>query len=81
MDDGAYAIQHPVVTHSQSQYDGLDAYVVDVIRTVDLDMRRKPAHMVYEMIDAHLSRRPPGVVVDREVVRAAAARISVGMPV
>lgn len=34
MDSGLYAIEHPVVANSQS-YDGLDEFVVEVIRGVD----------------------------------------------
>ncbi len=80
MDSGLYAIEHVVVAGSPT-YDDLDEHVVEVIRGVDLEMRRQPAHRVYEMIDARLSRRSPDVVVDLDTLRDAAAKISVGMPV
>jgi hypothetical protein len=35
--------------------------------------------MVYEILEATLQRRLPGIDVDEESVRDAAARISVGM--
>lgn len=80
MDSGLFAIEHPVVANSES-YDGLDEFVVEGIRGFDLEMRRQPAHMVYEMINARLGHRPPGMVVDREALGEAAAKISVGIPV
>jgi hypothetical protein len=37
--------------------------------------------MVYEMLRAHLARHLPGIQVDAEAIRDAAARIAVGLPV
>jgi hypothetical protein len=61
-------------------YQQLDMVVVDLIRQVESDMHRQPAHMVYEMITTSLRGRLPGVAFDDAVVRDAAARISVGVP-
>jgi hypothetical protein len=59
----------------------LDEFVVEVIRQVDDEMRRQPAHMVYELINLRLARRLPGIEVDDEAVRDAAARIAAGVPI
>ena len=57
----------------------VDELVGGVFLAVDSEMRGQPAPMVYEILDATLRRRLPGIDVDEESVRDAAARISVGM--
>ena len=59
----------------------IDALVDGVLLSVDLEMRGQPASMVYEILDATLQRRLPGIPVDEERLRDAAARISVGVPI
>jgi hypothetical protein len=59
----------------------IDALVDGVLSAVDSEMRRQPASMVYEILDATLQRRLPGIPVDEERLRDAAARISVGVPI
>jgi hypothetical protein len=59
----------------------VDVFVTDLIRGVEQDMRRKPAHMVYEMLSLQLRRRLPGVEVNDAILREAAARIAAGLPV
>ena len=61
-------------------YEQLDAFVVEVIQHVDREMRGQPTPMVYELITLHLARRLPGIDVDQEVIRNAAARIAIGLP-
>ena len=56
----------------------IDALVDGVLMTVDTQMRGQPASMVFEILDATLQRRLPGIPVDEERLRDAAARISVG---
>jgi len=58
--------------------DRIDSLVSGVFEAVDREMRGQPAPMVYEILDATLRRRLPGVHVDDETKRDAAARISVG---
>src|SRR4029077_6609415 len=57
----------------------VDELVGGVFLAVDTEMRGQPAPMVYEILEATLQRRLPGIDVDEESVRDAAARISVGM--
>jgi hypothetical protein len=59
----------------------IDALVEGVLSTVDAEMRGQPASMVYEILEATLQRRLPGIPVDEERLRDAAARISVGVPI
>jgi hypothetical protein len=59
----------------------IDALVESVLSSVDLEMRGQPASMVYEILDATLQRRLPGIPVDEERLRDVAARISVGVPI
>jgi hypothetical protein len=59
----------------------VNEFVAGVIRSVDADMRRQPASMVYEIIRVSVERRLPGIEVDQEPLREAAARISAGVPV
>ena len=56
----------------------VDELVGGVLIAVDGEMRGQPAPMVYEILDATLQRRLPGIPVDEELKRDAAARISVG---
>ena len=59
----------------------IDVLVDGVMATVDAEMRGQPASMVYEILDATLQRRLPGIPVDEERLRDAAARISVGVAI
>jgi hypothetical protein len=59
----------------------VDEFVEGVIRTVGSEMKRQPASMVYEIIRANVERRLPGIEVDQEPLREAAARIAAGVPV
>ena len=56
----------------------IDELIGGVFMSVDSEMRGQPAPMVYEILDATLQRRLPGIHVDEETKRDAAARISVG---
>ena len=56
----------------------IDELVGGVFLAVDSEMRGQPAPMVYEILEATLERRLPGILVDEESKRDAAARISVG---
>ena len=56
----------------------IDALVQGVLGSINAEMRGLPAPMVYEILDATLQRRLPGIPVDEEKLRDAAARISVG---
>jgi 16S rRNA C1402 N4-methylase RsmH len=56
-------------------------FVQQVIRSVDADMRRQPASMVYQLLRIHVARRLPGIEVDQELLRDAAAKIAAGYPV
>lgn len=56
----------------------IDELVGGVFLAVDSEMRGQPAPMVYEILEATLERRLPGILVDEETKRDAAARISVG---
>jgi hypothetical protein len=75
-----YALEQPIEYNGRDYYHHLDEFVLEVIRRVDLEMRRQPAHMVYELINVHLAGRLPGIGVDQEAIRTAAARIAVGLP-
>jgi hypothetical protein len=59
----------------------VDEFVKEVIRSVDSEMSRQPASMVYEIIRESVERRLPGIEVDQEPLREAAARIAAGVPV
>ena len=63
---------------SMETLERVDDLVGGVFASVDREMRGQPAPMVYEILDATLRRRLPGIEVDEEVVRDTAARISVG---
>ena len=77
---GVYAIEQPVEHNGSDYYRQVDACVLEVIRQVGGEMQHKPAHMVYELITLHVSRRLPGIEVDQEALRDAAARIAIGLP-
>jgi hypothetical protein len=77
----AYALEQPIEYNGRDYHVGLNEFVLEVVRHVDLEMRRKPAHMVYEMLQVQLARRLPGVSVDDESLRDTAARIAVGLPI
>jgi hypothetical protein len=77
----AYTLEQLIEYDSRDHHAGLNELLVEALRQVDLEMRRKPAHMVYEMLRAHLARHLPGIQVDAEAIRDAAARIAVGLPV
>ena len=66
---------------SQDSAGRIDALVGGVFAAVASDMRGQPASMVYEILDATLKRQLPGVHVDEEAKRDAAARIAIGLPV
>ncbi len=56
-------------------------FVTGVIRSVGAEMSRQPASMVYEIIRESVKRRLPGIEIDQERLREAAARIAAGVPV
>jgi hypothetical protein len=68
--------------HKPQDFDTrVDEFVEGVIRSVGSEMRRQPASMVYEIIRESVERRLPGIEVDQELLREAAARIAAGVPV
>jgi hypothetical protein len=75
-----YALEQPIEYNPRDYYLHVDEFVVEVIRQVDREMSRQPAHMVYELINARLGRRLPGISIDQEMLRNAAARIAIGIP-
>ena len=75
-----YALEQPIEYNPPDYYRHLDELVVEVIHQVDLEMRRQPAHMVYELITVRLAGRLPGIGVDQETIRDVAARIAIGIP-
>jgi hypothetical protein len=58
----------------------VDQIVSGVVTSVEEEMRGKQASMVLEILEATLARRLPGIVVDGEAMRLAAARIGAGLP-
>jgi hypothetical protein len=68
-------------TASQDFESRVDTFVEGVIRSVGSEMSRQPASMVYEIIRESVERRLPGIDVDQEPLREAAARIAAGVPV
>ena len=76
----AYALEMPGEINGPTYQRGLEGFVVEVIRSVEREMQRQRAPMVYELLRLNLARRLPGVAVDDEALRDAAARISVGVP-
>ena len=72
------------LTHSDSTGGSsgpIDQLVVDMIRGIDAEMRHQPASMIYELMTLEAGRRLPGIAVDEERLRDAAARIAVGLPI
>lgn len=57
----------------------VDEIVAGVVASVQAEMSGKPASMVLEILRATMARRLPGIAVDDEELREAAARISVGL--
>ena len=76
----AYALEMPGQINGPDYQRELDRFVVDVVRSVEHEMQGQRAPMVYEVLTIWLSRRLPGVAVDDEMLRDAAARIAVGLP-
>ncbi len=74
------APEQPGQINGSGYQQGVDRFAVQVIRSVEHEMRGKPASMVYEVLTIHMSRRLPGIVVDDETLRDAAARIAIGLP-
>ena len=68
-----------VPTYRRGYEEQVDELVLDVIRTVDHEMRGKPPHMVYEMLTILLGQRLPGIDVDEEAMRGVAAQIAFGL--
>ena len=71
---------HPAGSDVATYEAALDRFVADVIKSVEQDMGRQPAPMVYEILSMQLARRLPGVEVSHEVLVDAAARIAAGLP-
>ena len=81
MDGTTFDVLQPV-QHVVGEYDeAVDEFVLDIVRSVGAEMNRQPASMVYEMITATVQRRLPGIPVDQQALREAAARIAAGYPV
>jgi hypothetical protein len=62
----------------------IGAHLVDemlggVVATVAADMRGQQASLVYQILRETVARRLPGIAVDHETLRLAAARIAVGL--
>ena len=73
--------QPEALAHDPHRYSAhVDELVSQIVTMVGVEMHRKPASMVYELINAHLERRLPGVAVDQSALRESAARIAVGLP-
>jgi hypothetical protein len=81
MERTLYEIAHPAATEPQDFESRVDSFVEGVIRSVGAEMRRQPASMVYDIIRQSVERRLPGIEVDQEPLREAAARIAAGVPV
>ena len=80
MDSLFLRLDQPDYPDSRRYDNQVDELVAQIVRAVGADMKGQPASMVYELINTHLERRLPGVPVDREPLRQAAARIAVGLP-
>ena len=81
MDGSTFDLLQPVEHLPREYGDAVDEFVLDIVRSVDVEMRRQPASMVYEMISTRVQRRLPGIAVDEQTLREAAARIAAGYPV
>lgn len=77
---GVYAPEQAVEYNGREYYAHLDEFAVEVIRSVGDEMQRKPAHMVYEILTLSMARRLPGIAIDQELMRDAAAKIAIGLP-
>jgi hypothetical protein len=71
----------PTPSRPQDFETTVGAFVDELIRSVATEMRWQPASMVYEIMRVSVERRLPGVDVEQEQLRDAAARISAGVPV
>ena len=80
MDSLLMRMEHPVEEDARRFDIEVDHIVDRIVSTVSGEMRYQPASMVYELLTTHLARRQPGVPVDDEALRLAAARIAVGLP-
>ena len=70
----------PPIEHNGRVYrQHVDKIVTEVLLQIDREERGQPAHMVYELLTLHLARRLPGIDVDDEAMRNAAARIAIGL--
>jgi hypothetical protein len=58
----------------------VDEFTEEVVRSVEGEMQHQPASMVYEILRMGVERRLPGIEVDHERLRHAAARIAAGVP-
>jgi len=73
--------QRDALTNDLERYNAhVDELVSQIVNMVGAEMQRKPASMVYELINAHVERRRPGVAVDQAPLRELAGRIAVGLP-
>ena len=72
---------YPLATQPLDFGTRVDVFVEEVVRSIGADMQRQPASMVYELIRESVARRLPGIEVDQERLRQAAARIAAGVPV
>jgi hypothetical protein len=57
----------------------VDEFTEEVVRSVEGEMQHQPASMVYEILRLSVERRLPGIEIDHERLRDAAARISAGV--
>ena len=70
----------PPIEHNGRVYrQHVDKIVTEVVLQIDREMRGKPAHMAYELLNLRLARRLPGIDVDDEALRNTAARIAIGV--
>jgi hypothetical protein len=69
-----------ISANSDLGHELVDELVSGVVATVQDEMRGQPASMVLEIMRETLARRLPGIAVDDEAMRVAAARVSVGLP-
>lgn len=58
----------------------VDELVGGVVASVAADMRGQQASLVYQVLEETMARRLPGIAVDREHLRLAAAQIAIGLP-
>lgn len=77
---GVFAPEQQAEFNGREYFSHLDEFAVEVMRSVGEEMQRQPAHMVYEVLTLSMARRLPGITVDQELMRDAAARIAIGLP-